>query len=1087
MGDADLREWCKDQLQQRLGFAESAVTSFVLALAKKSKDPTALAAQLAAQGGLPADGGTEQFARELYQRVPRQQAERAYQRQERSAAEFARRNEQYTLLEPSREELDAAAAEEQPQQKKKDRHLRKRDKRAAGDGDDDAADEDDESLRRLRERKKKRRGPGALAAEAEEALFDPEKERERDQREKEEFEERLRKRDDERTKKYSDAPKLTKEQLREQERRKYETEEERDKLLPHLREISRQEYLKKREDQKLQELEDAIADEEFLFGDMRMTEKEQRELEYKKTVLAAAKERVKDVDDVVRYQMPTAYDDTSKGPRQDERWKVAYERYREKDGNEQDGNPFAEQELLEQQQLQKAQVAFGTRDRIAASEQARASEFEYVFEDEIDFVRDEMIKGENVEELERAPGQAPAEGARALTEHQKILEGRKQLPIYAYRDALLQAVDEYQVVVIVGETGSGKTTQIPQYLHEAGYSRRGMVGCTQPRRVAAMSVAARVAQEMDVKLGNEVGYSIRFEECTSDKTKLKYMTDGMLLREFLGEPDLASYSVMMVDEAHERTLHTDVLFGLVKDIARFRPDIKLLISSATLDAQKFSDYFDYAPIFRIPGRRYPVDIMYTKAPEADYLDAAVVTALQVHVTQPPGDVLIFLTGQEEIEACEEVLKYRTKAMGSKIKEMIIAPIYANLPSDLQAKIFEPTPPGARKVVIATNIAETSLTIDGVRYVIDPGFCKQKSYNPRSGMESLMVTPISKAASLQRAGRAGRTSAGKCFRMYTAWSYQHELEDNTVPEIQRTNLGNVVLMLKSLGINDLMNFDFMDPPPAETLLRALEQLYALGALNDRGELTKLGRRMAEFPMDPMLSKAVVASEKYKVVDEMLTICAMLGIGNAVYYRPKDKAVHADNAKKTFHLGAVGDHIGLMNVYNTWRDTNFSTQWCYENFVQVRSMKRARDIREQLEGLCDRVEIEQSSDPNNVDAIRKALTAGFFYHTAKLQKQGHYRTVKNPQTVHIHPSSSLSQSLPRWVVYFELVYTSKEYMRQISEIKPEWLVEIAPHYYKMKDIEDGSSKKMPKGKGRSAIDADEQFTRQLFPHDAAQKAT
>eukprot|EP00958_Prasinococcus_capsulatus_P027551 scaffold5640_cov328-Prasinococcus_capsulatus_cf.AAC.6 len=600
---------------------------------------------------------------------------------------------------------------------------------------------------------------------------------ERDQREKEEFEERLRKRDDERTKKYSDAPKLTKEQLREQERRKYETEEERDKLLPHLREISRQEYLKKREDQKLQELEDAIADEEFLFGDMRMTEKEQRELEYKKTVLAAAKERVKDVDDVVRYQMPTAYDDTSKGPRQDERWKVAYERYREKDGNEQDGNPFAEQELLEQQQLQKAQVrppapaprpvgrnpscrglawvqvAFGTRDRIAASEQARASEFEYVFEDEIDFVRDEMIKGENVEELERAPGQAPAEGARALTEHQKILEGRKQLPIYAYRDALLQAVDEYQVVVIVGETGSGKTTQIPQYLHEAGYSRRGMVGCTQPRRVAAMSVAARVAQEMDVKLGNEVGYSIRFEECTSDKTKLKYMTDGMLLREFLGEPDLASYSVMMVDEAHERTLHTDVLFGLVKDIARFRPDIKLLISSATLDAQKFSDYFDYAPIFRIPGRRYPVDIMYTKAPEADYLDAAVVTALQVHVTQPPGDVLIFLTGQEEIEACEEVLKYRTKAMGSKIKEMIIAPIYANLPSDLQAKIFEPTPPGARKVracrhpglnqgpltsllvdaqvVIATNIAETSLTIDGVRYVIDPGFCKQKSYNPRS--------------------------------------------------------------------------------------------------------------------------------------------------------------------------------------------------------------------------------------------------------------------------------------------------------------------------------------------------------------------
>ena len=342
-------------------------------------------------------------------------------------------------------------------------------------------------------------------------------------------------------------------------------------------------------------------------------------------------------------------------------------------------------------------MAFGTRDRIAASDVARANEYEYVFEDQIDFVRDEMIKGENIDELEGDGEKAKVEVAKALTEHQKILEGRKQLPIFAYRESLLQAVDEYQVVVIVGETGSGKTTQIPQYLHEAGYSKRGMIGCTQPRRVAAMSVAARVAQEMDVKVGNEVGYSIRFEECTSDKTILKYMTDGMLLREFLGEPDLASYSVMMVDEAHERTLHTDVLFGLVKDIARYRPDLKLLISSATLDAQKFSDYFDYAPIFRIPGRRYPVDILYTKAPEADYLDAAVVTALQVHVTQPPGDILIFLTGQEEIEACEEVLKYSTKSMGSKIKEMIIAPIYANLPSDLQAKIFEKTPPGARKV------------------------------------------------------------------------------------------------------------------------------------------------------------------------------------------------------------------------------------------------------------------------------------------------------------------------------------------------------------------------------------------------------
>lgn len=285
----------------------------------------------------------------------------------------------------------------------------------------------------------------------------------------------------------------------------------------------------------------------------------------------------------------------------------------------------------------------------------------------------------------------------------------------------------FQVLIIEGETGSGKTTQIPQYLKEAGFTKDGkIIGCTQPRRVAAMSVAARVATEMGVKLGNEVGYSIRFEDCTSERTIIKYMTDGTLHREFLSEPDLAAYSVMMIDEAHERTLHTDILFGLVKDVARFRPDLKLLISSATLDAEKFSVFFDDAPVFRIPGiayytrksknkivffilyhiqgRRFPVEIYYTKAPEADYVDACVVSVLQIHATQPPGDILVFLTGQEEIETCNELLTERARKLGSKIKELIILPVYANLPSELQAKIFAPTPPGARKVFIQIYLA-----------------------------------------------------------------------------------------------------------------------------------------------------------------------------------------------------------------------------------------------------------------------------------------------------------------------------------------------------------------------------------------------
>jgi|TARA_B100000524_G_scaffold1577_2_gene970 pre-mRNA-splicing factor ATP-dependent RNA helicase DHX16 len=718
-------------------------------------------------------------------------------------------------------------------------------------------------------------------------------------------------------------------------------------------------------------------------------------------------------------------------------------------------------EMNEYQAWDAAQIKRGARaTKAGASTQMGANkEYELVVatEEQIEFISDEIVAGNLMEEKEKP---------RKKSTQETLAEVRKSLPVFPYREQIIEAVKQYQTLVIVGETGSGKTTQVPQYLMEAGFCEGGKkIGCTQPRRVAAMSVAKRVADEVGTKLGNEVGYSIRFEDCTSDRTALKYMTDGMLLREFLGEPDLASYSCMILDEAHERTLHTDILFGLLKDIARFRTDLKLLVSSATLDAAKFSEYFDDAPVFNIPGRRYPVDIMYTKAPEADYLEAAVVTVLQIHITQGPGDILVFLTGQDEIESAQETLQQRTRGFGTKIKELIVLPIYANLPSDMQAKIFEPTPPGARKVVLATNIAETSITIDNIIYVIDPGFNKMNSYNPRTGMESLIVTPVAKSSANQRAGRAGRVSPGKCFRLYTKWAYLNELEDNIIPEIQRTNLGSVVLMLKSLGINDLIHFDFMDPPPAETLIRALEQLYALGALNDRGELTKLGRRMAEFPMDPQLSKMLICSAEYKCSAEALAIAAMLQIGASIFYRPKERALHADNARINFNRPG-GDHMTLLNVWTQWAETNYSTQWCFENFIQVRSMKKARDIREQIEGLMERVEVEFISNPNEMSGICKSITAGFFYHTAKITKALDYRTVKHPQTVHMHPSSSLHGTQPRWVVYHELVYTTKEFMRSIIEIKPEWLVEIAPHFYKKKDIADDAGKKLPKGVGKAA---------------------
>ncbi|KAJ0836340.1 putative RNA helicase [Helianthus annuus] len=341
-----------------------------------------------------------------------------------------------------------------------------------------------------------------------------------------------------------------------------------------------------------------------------------------------------------------------------------------------------------------------------------------------------------------------------------------------------------------------------------------------------------------------------------------------------------------------------------------------------------------------------------------------------------------------IETAEEILKRRTRGLGSKIAELIICPIYANLPTELQAKIFVPTPVGARKVVLATNIAETSLTIDGIKYVIDPGYVKLKSYNTRTGTESLRVTPISKASAKQRAGRSGLTGPGKCFRLYTAYNYFNDLDNNTVPEIQRTNLANVVLNLKSLGIRYLLDFDFVDRRPTKALLKALELLYALGALNKHGELTRAGRKMAEFPLDPMLSKMIVASDKYQCSDEIISIAAMLSTGSSISYRPKDKRVHADNAHLNFHMGNVGDHIALL---------------------KVRSMKRARDIRDQLKGLLERVEIELTS--NSLEAIKKAIASGYFPNSAKLQMYGSYRSVKHPQTVYIHPSSGLAQVLPR----------------------------------------------------------------------------
>lgn len=810
-----------------------------------------------------------------------------------------------------------------------------------------------------------------------------------------------------------------------------------DTSVQRLRQASRATYLRNREAQQLARLEAELSDERRLFEGQELSSREKADLRYKEELYRLAQERVIGAEQVrreneERYEMPGLEGVKDRRDTEDE---LIRERY----GGGEGGGTWEED-----------QVKRGVRKDNALTSKKVLGDHGKVLE-QMKYVVRESGKAETKGKLEE--------------KKRKMKMERMNLPMFKHRDGLIKAIKEHQVLIVQSETGSGKTTQIPQYLIEEGF---GSVVCTQPRRVAAMSVAARVAEEMGVRLGSEVGYSIRFEDCSSDRTVIKYVTDGMLLREFLSKPDLGDYDVIVIDEAHERSLNTDIVMGLVKDIARFRGDeVRVVISSATMDTKKFSKYFDDAPVYTVPGRRYDVEVFYTVAPETDYLEACCMTVLQIHKSQPKGDILVFLTGQDEIEGAEEMLHDRTRGLGSSLGELIIAPVYATLPSELQAKIFEQTPDGARKVVLATNIAETSVTIPGVVYVIDPGFCKQNAYNPRTGMESLLVVPVSRAGAKQRAGRAGRTQPGKCFRLYTKWSFKNEMEEDTTPELLRTNLCQVVLLLMSLGIDNLIDFDFIDSPPPEALLGSLEQLYALGALNDKGKLTKLGRRMAELPLSPMMAKALLASEEYKCSEEVTIICAMLSVNNAIFYRPKEKKLMADAARAAFCRGGGGDHMALLNCYTQWRDAGFSRQWCFENFVQERNLKRARDVRDQLDNLLERVEVERSSaGVSNKEPILKALAAGFFFNACRLQKNGSYRTMNKPHTVQLHPSSYLARSerRPRWLIYNELVFTKKEYIRQVFEIEGQWLSEVAPHYYNEKDVEDDSKRKMPKTPGK-----------------------
>jgi len=634
-------------------------------------------------------------------------------------------------------------------------------------------------------------------------------------------------------------------------------------------------------------------------------------------------------------------------------------------------------------------------------------------------------------------------------------------------------IETYPVTIVVGQTGSGKSTQIPQFLEQAGWCAEGkIIGVTQPRRVAATTVAIRVAEEFGCEVGKEVGYSIRFEDVTSAETRIKFLTDGLLIREALVDPLLSRYSVIMVDEAHERSISSDILLGLLKKIRKKRQDLRIIISSATLQAEDFLKFFsesdidskkvdnqegDIGAIISLEGRTYPIDVLYLESPAENYLEKAISTVFDIHANEPDGDILVFLTGREEIDQAVEAVSERSAQLPPGSRSMLPLPLYAGLSTEKQMYVFDEPPTNYRKIIFSTNIAEASVTINGIVYVVDCGFVKLRAYNPRTGIETLTATPVSKASAAQRAGRAGRTKPGKCFRLYTEEAYQN-LPDANPPEIQRSNLAPFILQLKALGIDNVLRFDFLTPPPAEMMVRALELLYSLGALDDYAKLTKpLGLRMAELAVEPMMAKTLLSAPSFGCLSEALTIAAMTSLGGSIWIQHEGEKKKAESARRRF-AAEEGDHLTYLNVYQAFvTKGRKEARFCHENLINFKAMTQAVSIRSQLKRYLERFGLNvdeslASSSPslqsqNKAEQIRRCLTTGYFAHAARMQPDGTFRNVSGTTTLHAHPSSLMFNRKADWVIFHEVMESGdKTFIRDVTKIEKGWLLEYAPEFYK-----------------------------------------
>ncbi|KAJ7231444.1 pre-mRNA splicing factor [Mycena haematopus] len=659
-----------------------------------------------------------------------------------------------------------------------------------------------------------------------------------------------------------------------------------------------------------------------------------------------------------------------------------------------------------------------------------------------------------------------------------IQSQRERLPIFKHRDKLLYSIEKHGVIIVVGQTGCGKTTQIPQYLMESGWAENGnIIACTQPRRVAATSVAGRVASEVGSILGDEVGYTIRFEDVSDkERTRILYMTDGMLFRETLVDPLLSRYSVIMasyehftkIDEAHERSVYTDLLLGVLKKIRRKRPSLRLIVSSATLDATSFLDYFtsstspEEATIVSLEGRMYPVEVAYLQEPAPDYVRKAAEVAwninLQVeggylvrisYLTSPqqgPGDILVFLTGREDIERCLEEFSDLLPTLPKNASRLVPLALHAGLSTDEQLRVFEPAARGTRKVIISTNIAEASVTIDGIKFVVDCGFVKIRVYNPTTALASLATVPTSVASATQRAGRAGRTSPGVCYRLYPIFAFD-ALPLSTPPEITRTDMTTPILQLKSLGIDDLMKFEWVSAPPAESVLRALEGLVAAGMIGEDGRLTIIGEQVAECPVEVGIARMLFNSKELKCGEEILTIAAMTSVQDVFVIPDGAQGALAELERRKF-TAEEGDHLTLLNAYNAFTRYGRSSGWCKSHALSFRAMSRVVSIRAQLKKYMQRFNLPTESCEGDAKRLRRCLVSGYWRNGARWVADGTYRSVRGNRTLHVHPTSVLFTRKPRsgWVIFHEMEETKKTQIRIITEIEPDWLVD---HGHKFQD--------------------------------------